>query len=967
MTRTLRLPAVLVGAVLVALFALGIVALARPLAVQAVACDTSWTNTTVSGNWTDSAKWDNGIPDSTKNTCIPAGSYTVTIPGVSVAAKTLTVGTGATLALEDLNCNGGGDAVLTMSGDLTNAGTVGLRNSTDGCGGEIHLTIPSGSSLTNDGTIDTNGSSRGLRRLTGSVTNNGSVTVTIGCYACDPKPRLQLEPETSDALFDNRGAVSIASQGAMTVLGVVGNAPTYEFRNSIGGSIDGSLDVGNCPSPAGSGPCTSSGAKEGSLIVYGGNTFTENAGTTTGNPVDIDGDGDTLHFTGSGASTFALFGSNTLSGSAIASGQTVYLDDSGCGPRSSIATLTGSMTNGGNIYLHNWNDACGGTAKLAVPGGSTLTNNGTIQTIGCCRGNRELSGDVTNSNSGTVEVSHSFSYPNVATLTIDPGTFDNHGTVTVDDDRRKLSVVGDTLIAELDGTIGLNSTGQYAQDSAATLAVFIDALDTTNSGITGGTGCSPSDCTLAGTLKVTTIGEPAKGSSWPIIAGTTSGTFSNCSTNGATCAFDGTDYTIHYGSVTLEAAANDVTTSTPSSTTGTVTAIPNTGVPAGSSVYDQATVTGNDSSQNPTGSVGFYICSPGVLSANSSTTCSDSFGTLFDTETLSGGSGGTVSVFSTGQTASSAGTWCFAAYYAPDGASPYPASHDAASDECFLVTAAAHAPAAALTRGACAFDLDAAVPGSTFRLIFTPDTATTYRLAASNPGELFYNAFATGTPNSAGTVTVTLPYPFITKGSGFVHIYDAVSGTPACDQPAGNEIPLGGPAPTAVSLSSYGNSPTFATTAGLTVHFTFDSTGLAFVRVHLDYGLKGRSGYAKDAHNNAVGSPTINDKRTYAFSDSAGGSATGSSENVFKRDPGIGGLVLKSVTGDPLANVTVRVYDGSGKLLGTVVTDQDGWYAWTCKFSGKTVTYTVKLPAYNLAQTVTTKSNTLVVVSFTVP
>ena len=121
-----------------------------------------------------------------------------------------------------------------------------------------------------------------------------------------------------------------------------------------------------------------------------GGTFTEGAGTTSGDDVLIDG-GAVLHFTGSGSSTFDLRsdqGGNTISGSAIAAVQTVHLE---CG---SVATLAGSMSSAGTIDFHN--NACGSIDRLVIPGGSILTNTGLIEATGCCGGARELTGSVTN-------------------------------------------------------------------------------------------------------------------------------------------------------------------------------------------------------------------------------------------------------------------------------------------------------------------------------------------------------------------------------------------------------------------------------------------------------------------------------------------------------------------------------------------------------------------------------------------
>jgi len=89
--------------------------------------------------------------------------------------------------------------------------------------------------------------------------------------------------------------------------------------------------------------------------------------------------------------------------------------------------------------------------------------------------------------------------------------------------------------------------------------------------------------------------------------------------------------------------------------------------------------------------------------------------------------------------------------------------------------------------------------------------------------------------------------------------------------------------------------------------------------------------------------------------------------NVFKRDPGIAGLVLHSGTGDPVAGTNVRIFNAKGALVANLWTDSDGWYMWTFKFSGKTVTYTVKVPAFSLSQTITMTSKQFVLVNFWVP
>jgi len=79
-----------------------------------------------------------------------------------------------------------------------------------------------------------------------------------------------------------------------------------------------------------------------------------------------------------------------------------------------------------------------------------------------------------------------------------------------------------------------------------------------------------------------------------------------------------------------------------------------------------------------------------------------------------------------------------------------------------------------------------------------------------------------------------------------------------------------------VTLASYGGNPTFASTTTVSVTLPPRPGGVAYINVHLDYGLKGTTGYAKDGNNNAIDAMSlamrIPDKQAYPFSDSNGGS-----------------------------------------------------------------------------------------------
>ncbi len=170
----------------------------------------------------------------------------------------------------------------------------------------------------------------------------------------------------------------------------------------------------------------------------------------------------------------------------------------------------------------------------------------------------------------------------------------------------------------------------------------------------------------------------------------------------------------------------------------------------------------------------------------------------------------------------------------------------------------------------CKFDVDP-LPGSQFLLNFKQNSGNNYTLNASNPGQFYYNV-VTG---SAGTLTMTLPYPFVTSGTTPIHVYTQFQwdentkcfkpGTPVADSSF------------QVTMSSY-KPNAFGSTATVTV------SGVpagAYVNIHLDYGLKGTDPYSKVGNDAKKGSLTITNGQSYSFSDSAGGGGSTSSLNKF--------------------------------------------------------------------------------------
>jgi hypothetical protein len=280
--------------------------------------------------------------------------------------------------------------------------------------------------------------------------------------------------------------------------------------------------------------------------------------------------------------------------------------------------------------------------------------------------------------------------------------------------------------------------------------------------------------------------------------------------------------------------------------------------------------------------------------------------------------------------------------------------------------------------GLCTFDVNPDRDGDQFRLIYTPDqphsapTAPRWKLNASNPGQFYWNVFVTGTPDTEETITLTIPYPFVTKGANPVHVFDGVtidSGDETCLTP-GNAIEAVA-SPATVGLGDYESD-----TIDIEVTVTIPASGFVYIAVHLDYGFKHvlSSCYpdSKTTLNVTCELPAgtlINnhDSYTFSFSNGQSGSATVENENVVKNDPGIAGLVTQAVSNDPVAGAKVEIYNGSGSKVATVYTDADGWYQWTYKHTGKAATFVVRLPAYSLQQSVTLKSNAYVIVNFSVP
>ena len=374
--------------------------------------------------------------------------------------------------------------------------------------------------------------------------------------------------------------------------------------------------------------------------------------------------------------------------------------------------------------------------------------------------------------------------------------------------------------------------------------------------------------------------------------------------------------------------------------------------------HDEATVQGIDlDGFEPTGDV--------VFSLYNSTDCT---GTPSDETVGAPSSEGAnnSSIYESTPTALDPGYWCFQAEYM--GSDDYNGSTSA-------IEPFTSVPQIELKRGTCTFDVDPIREGEQFRLIYTPEMGTAYsKLNASNPGQFFLDVFYIGEGDE--DITVNIPFPFVMQGAMPVHFYDGVTITNPSEGVFCYEPGAGlGASDDMVTLQDYVDSDNAAFGEGfdLTIHVPDNSegSGLIDVRIHLDYGLKWVAlGCWKSSSTEPVNANCdttfqsdlwINDNQVYEF-EYAGGTDSIMSENAFKKDPGIAGLVL-AASGEPIAGTTVEIWQGT-TLYKTVYTDEDGWYMAAFKYTGKAVTFTVKLTAYQLQQSVTLKSNGYAILNF---
>ncbi len=293
--------------------------------------------------------------------------------------------TGATSASQSivLESTCSENATMTIGGTFANAGSLTLTNA-DSCSNSETVV----GTITNSGTLTSEKAVGGLRQLQGSLTNSGT---------------LQINGNTlyngSGTTLDNEGEVNIATGVSLTVSG--------QTTTNAAGKI--------------------ASAGTGHLVQSGG-TFNEDAGKTTGEPVYLEGGA--LHYTGSGASSIAARGSDTLSGE-VAKGQTLTLQST-CS--ANAETTASSLTNSGTLILTN-GDSCANYALLEL-GTGTLLNKGTVEVLVPAGGIRDIVGNVQNEKTLSVaagaalKVTGTLTSTSKGTLKVGIASASSYGSIT---------------------------------------------------------------------------------------------------------------------------------------------------------------------------------------------------------------------------------------------------------------------------------------------------------------------------------------------------------------------------------------------------------------------------------------------------------------------------------------------------------------------------------------------------------
>jgi hypothetical protein len=440
--------AIRMAAILLVAMSAGVLRLQAQTAVN-------WTGSG-NGNWNTGSDWSGGVvPNNgggkTYNVTInPGPSETVTL-NLNTTISDLTLGTAATLQ------SAAGDSLTIASGgSLSNSGTLFFNTSGS------NITVGSGGTLTNNGTLDLE-ASRETLNVTGTTTNGSGADLTIeGGSAA-----------TFTGNVNNSGTFATGFSGGNNTVTVTGT-----FTNAAGSAMDlyGSGDVVSVNALSNS----------GTLDVYTGATLNITGGgqgitdIVAGSSVTLAG---TLNVVNSGVSTSGLGQLTTVNGELfLNNNQTTAVTPAG-------GTL--SIGSAGSVML---SDGAATTTTLSITG--SVNNSGSFNT-GFSGGTNtvNVSGTFTNNTGGLLTLYAGAGIGAVGTDVVNIATLSNAGTVSLQDPGATLDITGTGTLTN-SGNIDLTEGALKFNSSSASLTgggtITLGNSNSTETGViqvgTGDTG-----------------------------------------------------------------------------------------------------------------------------------------------------------------------------------------------------------------------------------------------------------------------------------------------------------------------------------------------------------------------------------------------------------------------------------------------------------------------------------------------
>ena len=210
-------------------------------------------------------------------------------------------------------------------------GTIQLTNANGTCSEGEDVNLNWDGTFANAGKIAVAaGTAGGTRELDGTLTNTGKISIGVRT--------------SSDSTLENKGSITVANEAILS-------SSSSTITNGTGGSV---TDTGTGAVEIDSGIFNQGPGAAGKVYVFDS----------------------TLNLLGAGAGTFALEGSDSLSGN-VAAAQSLVLQSDGCiGGANVIATA--GFTNAGSIDLTNVRGSCANSQPDQLEWSGTMTNTGTF-------------------------------------------------------------------------------------------------------------------------------------------------------------------------------------------------------------------------------------------------------------------------------------------------------------------------------------------------------------------------------------------------------------------------------------------------------------------------------------------------------------------------------------------------------------------------------------------------------------